>query len=537
MLLDSNINRRLLIKSTISSAVFASNGLQSVLASAQSPSIITSEKLRPQFPSGIQSGDVSAHSGLIWSRADRESKMWVQWDTSDKFKNPRKLGGPYALESSDFTSRVILEKLPAAEDIFYKICFEDLKTGAFSQERVGHFKTAPTQMKSIRFLWSGDTTGQGWGINPEVGGMSIYESMRKLNPDFFIHSGDNIYADNPIKEEVVIADGPLRGMVWRNLVTEEKSKVAETLKEFRGNYRYNMLDENICKFNSEVAQIWAWDDHEVMNNYSPNKDVANDSRYSEKSVPLMIARATRAFLENAPMKWHDQSEEQRIYRKLEQGPLLDIFVLDIRSYRGGNSYNQQEVINEESTYLGKSQMAWLKSELKRSKAIWKIIASDMPIGIAVEDGLDLQGRMKYEAVANGDGPALGRELEIANILSYIKHQKIRNTVWLTADVHYTAAHYYHPSKAKFTDFEPFWEFVSGPLSAGTFGPNTPDNTFGIDVKFQKTPPQGRVNLSPAEGYQFFGDVQIEGKTAELIVNLRDMKGDSLWSTKLTPQFT
>ena len=251
----------------------------------------------------------------------------------------------------------------------------------------------------------------------------------------------------------------------------------------------------------------------------------------------MVARATRAFLENAPMKWHDQSEEQRIYRKLEHGPLLDIFVLDMRSYRGGNSYNKQEVINAESTYLGKSQIAWLKSELKRSKAIWKIIASDMPIGITVEDGLDSQGRMKYEAVANGDGPALGRELEIANILSYMKHQKIRNTVWLTADVHYTAAHYYHPSKAKFTDFEPFWEFVSGPLNAGTFGPNTLDNTFGIDVKFQKSPPQGRVNLGPAEGYQFFGDVQIDGKTAELIVNLRDMKGDALWSTKLSPQFT
>jgi len=118
MLFGSNINRRSLIKSTIGSAVFTSTGLQSILASAQSPSIITSEKLRPQFPSAIQSGDVSAHSGLIWSRADRESKMWIQWDTSDKFTNPRKLVGPYALESSDFTSRVILEKLPAAEEIF-----------------------------------------------------------------------------------------------------------------------------------------------------------------------------------------------------------------------------------------------------------------------------------------------------------------------------------------------------------------------------------------------------------------------------------
>ena len=65
-----------------------------------------------------------------------------------------------------------------------------------------------------------------------------------------------------------------------------------------------------------------------------------------------------------------------------------------------------------------------------------------------------------EAIAQGDGPPRGRELEIADLLSFIKHAGVRNTVWLTADVHYTAAHYYDPNKAVFQDFEPFWEFVS-----------------------------------------------------------------------------
>ena len=35
------------------------------------------------------------------------------------------------------------------------------------------------------------------------------------------------------------------GKIWRNLVTREKSKVAETLDEFRGAYKYNLLDENV----------------------------------------------------------------------------------------------------------------------------------------------------------------------------------------------------------------------------------------------------------------------------------------------------
>ena len=64
-------------------------------------------------------------------------------------------------------------------------------------------------------------------------------------------------------------------------------------------------------------------------------------------------------------------------------------------------------------------------------------------------------------MAQGDGPPRGRELEIADLLAFIKRAGIRNTLWLTADVHYTAAHYYDPSKAVFQEFEPFWEFVSG----------------------------------------------------------------------------
>src|SRR5206468_954030 len=97
---------------------------------------------------------------------------------------------------------------------------------------------------------------------------------------------------------------------------------------------------------------------------------------------------------------------------------------------------------------------------------------------------------------SGRGPALGREIEIAQLLSFIKHRRVHNVVWLTADVHYTAAHYYDPHQAQFQDFEPFWEFVSGPLHAGTFGPNDLDNTFGVDVKYAKAPATGQVNLPP-----------------------------------------
>jgi alkaline phosphatase D len=170
--------------------------------------------------------------------------------------------------------------------------------------------------------------------------------------------------------------------------------------------------------------------------------------------------------------------------------------------------------------------------LRESKAVWKVIASDMPLGLQVGDGTDALGRPRWENAANGDGPVLGREFEIADILTYIKRQGIENVVWLTADVHYCAAHYYDPQNAQYKEFDPFWEFVSGPLNAGSFGPNALDNTFGPQVIFQKAPPA--ANFSPFAGLQFFGQVDIDGRTAVMTVTLKDINGASVFSQEVQP---
>jgi alkaline phosphatase D len=529
----------------LAGAVAPLAGLRSVFAQAQAPAVIARDAARPAFPSGVQSGDVQDGRGIVWARSDRAARMWVEWSTTASFAQTQRVRGPHALEATDFSARLDLAGLPAGQHVFYRVQWEDLASGSLSEPMSGQFRSAPTARGDIRFTWSGDTAGQGWGISEAFGGMKIYEAMRKREPDFFIHSGDTIYADGPIAAEVKLArplddSGRVAGPgpdspVWRNLVTEEKSKVAETLKEFRGNYRYNQLDEHVRRFNAEVMQLWQWDDHEVTNNWSGAKDLGGDARYTEKSVPLLTGRATRAFLENAPMRWHAQQEEERVYRRIGWGPLLDVFVIDMRSYRGRNTHNRQISPDNDTAFLGAAQLAWLRDGLKRSKAMWKVIAADMPIGLVVGDGKDAQGRDRFEAVANGDGPALGRELEIAQLLQFIKHQRIRNIVWLTADVHYTAAHHYHPNRAQFQDFEPFWEFVSGPLHAGSFGPNALDNTFGPELKFVKAPPPGQVNLPPSAGLQFFGEVQIDGRSGAFTVHLRDLTGTSLWQTTLAPQ--
>jgi alkaline phosphatase D len=506
------------------------------LALAQTaPAVITRDAMRPQMAHGIQSGDPTSDGAVIWTRSDRPARLWLEWATTASFANATRVRGPYLMEDSDFTGRVDLTGLPAGQEIFYRVVLQDLHNErVLSEAMPGHLRlpaaAGARAVRDVRFTWSGDTAGQGWGINEAWGGMKIYEQMRRVNPDFFLHSGDTIYADGPIQAQVKLPDGS----IWNNLVTEEVSKVAETLNEYRGRYRYNLMDANVRRMAADVPQIWQWDDHEVCNNWSDAKDLSADKRYIEKNVPLLVARATKSFLEYAPLRRTADVESERVYRHLPQGPLLDLFVVDMRSYRGPNSHNLQTSETEESAFMGRPQIAWLLDGLKHSKSVWKVIAADMPISLQVADGQDGEGRNKWEAVANGDdGAPLGRELEMARLLREIKRAGIRNVVWLTADVHYTAAHYFDPAKAKFSDFSPFWEFVSGPLNAGSFGPNKTDATFGMQVVYQKAPQE--QNTAPTAGLQFFGQVDIDAKSKAMTVTLKDLTGASLYAKTLAPQ--
>src|SRR5262249_58180206 len=99
---------------------------------------------------------------------------------------------------SDFTARVDLPGLPAGQQIFYRVRFEALANPkVLSEPVVGRFRTPAQTRRTVSFAFSGDEAGQGWGINTAWGGMKRYETMRATTPEFFIHSGGQIYAARP----------------------------------------------------------------------------------------------------------------------------------------------------------------------------------------------------------------------------------------------------------------------------------------------------------------------------------------------------
>ncbi|WP_245627896.1 alkaline phosphatase D family protein [Actinomadura oligospora] len=498
-----------------------SSGTASAKPGPTAPALARSGRAR--ITHGVQAGDVTAREAVVWTRSDRPARMLVEVSRRPDFRGADRIRGPVLTPDTDLTGKTFLRGLPAGEQLHYRVVLADLdRHGVTSAPVVGRLRTAPRKRSDISFVWSGDLAGQGWGINPELGGYRIFDAMSAVDPDFFLCSGDLVYSDGPVQPTVALPDG----RTWRNLVTPEKTKVAETLAEYRGQFRYNLEDTAFRAFNARVPMLYQWDDHEVLNNWYPG-EIINRPGYTEKRVDVLAARARRAMFEYTPTTVRAQVGG-RIFRKVSYGPLLDVFMLDMRTYKNPNTTGTEA---SGPGLLGPEQVAWLKRELRASKATWKVIANDLPLGLIVPDGTE--GKPNIEGVAQGDnGKPLGREREFADILSYAKKHRVRNMVWLTADVHYTAAHYYDPAKASFSDFDPFWEFVSGPLNAGAFGPNALDSTFGATLKFQSAPP--RANTSPAEGFQFFGQVAIDAASETLTVTLRDLDGKALFTKPLTP---
>src|SRR5262249_11840839 len=129
------------------------------------------------------------------------------------------------------------------------------------------------------------------------------------------------------------------GEIWHNLVTEDKSKVAETLDEYRGNYKYNLMAENLKRVYAEGAQIQQWDDHETHNNWYPAAILA-DPLYTEKRADVLKFRSRQAYHEYVAINPR-YDKDGRIYRVLHEGPMLDVFVLDMRWFRDANSPDKQ----------------------------------------------------------------------------------------------------------------------------------------------------------------------------------------------------
>lgn len=479
------------------------------------------------LPYGVMSGDVTTSSAVLWGRSSSPGRLCLRLTSAGR--RVRSVRGAWATPRTGLTARIQLDGLAPGRVYDGTLWFEG-PDGRRGETRQLTFATAPAHAAETSFVWSADTCGQGFGRNPDAGGLVGYRAMLEVRPDFFVNAGDHIYADEPIGEAVLLADGTL----WRNEVTEAVSRPARSLADYRGRHTYVLADRNVQDLHAAVPMMSQWDDHEVNNNWWPGKVIDApdelDDRYAEKRVDVHAARGRRAFGEHVPigpryLMGRGGPYDRRMYRRLARGPHLDVLMTDMRSHRGPNTLNDERV---ETPMFGAEQTDWLIRQVLASRATWKVISIDMPLSVRVKSAYT--GLL--DGVANGlPGGPLGRERELAQILSTFRAAGARNVVWISADVHYTAAHHYSPDRAAYTDFDPFWEFISGPIASGTFSEKPLDPTFGPRAEFVKA--NDGVTQSPLAGNQFFGQMRIDA-AGRLTVNLRNVAGEVLWSRVLDP---
>ena len=308
---------------------------------------------------GYVSGDVTSDGAIVWLRAAPGSEVALHYGKDPSLADAIVLD-PVAVEAdSDDTARIELKGLDAHTEYYYRAAVVGKKPGP-----IGRFLTAPKPDADdeVKFCFSGDSRES---YQP----FHIMDAIRAHAPDFFVHLGDTIYAD--------------------------RNGTAQQLAEFWAKYRDNRADLASQRLFADTSAYIIWDDHEVANDY-------------EGFHPLG-AIGRRAFFDYWPVR-RNPGESDRIYRSFRWGRALELFLLDARQYRN----------RARETLLGKEQKEWLFDCVASSTALFKCIATPVPV---YGGGADRWDGYPHERKA---------------MLRWIREKNLKGVFFISADLHYAA---------------------------------------------------------------------------------------------------
>ncbi|MHC4229193.1 MAG: alkaline phosphatase D family protein [Planctomycetota bacterium] len=234
----------------------------------------------------------------------------------------------------DYTHQFRLTGLEANADYQVRVEARPNAGGESGQSLGGHFKTAPRAGQSERVVFT-VSTGQAYPDQDAAGGgYKIYTAMLRLDPSFFVHTGDILYYD----------------------------KLAKTLPLARWHWaRMYSLPTNV-EFHRQVASYFIKDDHDTwMNDCWPTRKTRFMGDFTFK-------QGQAVFLEQVPMG-------DRTWRTFRWGKDLQIWLVEGRDFRSPNTMPD----GPDKTIWGKEQKAWFKRTVRESDAAFRILISATPV--------------------------------------------------------------------------------------------------------------------------------------------------------------
>ena len=379
--LAAGLNRRDLLRLLGASGYsLALTGCGSESVSNETPQNTLPTGVSP-FLHGVASGDPIADSVILWTRvtpivealpgSGLGGAVEVLWEISatPEFDSIEKSGKVLTDASSDHTVHINAEGLTPDQHYWYR--FETLGV----RSPVGHTRTAPATNQAVDAVRLGLLTCAEY----EFGFFGACRHIaQRADLSAVLHMGDYIY-------EFGNSYGPIATPGEALGRQHQPPYDIVSLADYRTRYGQYRNDVDLQAAHAAHAFICIYDDHEVANDWwregAENHDPSTQGDFFDR-----LAAGMQAWREWLPIRIPDLSEPQRVYRKLQYGTLVDLFLLDTRLYRDEQPTNaivgyasvDPATDDPDRTLLGPEQREWLSAGLQSSNASWKVLGNQVP---------------------------------------------------------------------------------------------------------------------------------------------------------------
>lgn len=387
----------------------------------------------PAFLHGVASGDPLPDGVLLWTRVTPTPESvpgsglgpatQVGWEVaSDKgFSRIVGSGTVTASAAADHTVKVDVRGLQPQTPYWYRF------TAGGAVSPVGRTLTTPAHEARTEGVRFGVVSCANW----ESGYFSAYRHLAaRTDLHAILHLGDYIY-------EYQSGGYPEAKYVVRP--HEPKHEIV-SLADYRTRHGKYKTDADLQALHHAHPVIAIWDDHEFAND-SWAGGAENHTPGAEGEWAARAAAAKQAYFEWMPVR---ASIAGTVYRRLRFGTLADLHLLDLRSFRSQQTkVGSGSVDDPERTITGRAQLDWLKSGLAGSEATWKLVGTSVmisPVAFASLPAHLLKPLTKLLGLPEG-GLAInvdqwdGYTDDRKELLGHLKDRGVKNTVFLTGDIH------------------------------------------------------------------------------------------------------
>ncbi|MFF4228321.1 alkaline phosphatase D family protein [Streptomyces sp. NPDC001820] len=425
---SSTPSRRTVVKAAAATAVVAAPAI-AVASSASAASV----QEAPAFLHGIASGDPLPDGVLLWTRitptpdavpgSGKGPDTTASWEVAEDkgFTRVVSRGTTTSKAASDHTVKVDVRGLRQATAYYFRF------TVGASVSPVGRTRTTPATDAATPGVRFGVVSCANW----EAGYFSAYRHLAaRADLDAILHLGDYIY-------EYATGGYPAEQYVIRQ--HSPKHEIT-TLADYRTRHATYKTDADLQALHAAHPVIAIWDDHEFAND-TWSGGAENHTPGAEGEWAARAAAARQAYFEWMPVR---ASTEGTVYRRLRFGKLADLHLLDLRSFRSQQStVGNGDVDDPERTITGRAQLDWLKAGLAGSDAAWKLVGTSVmisPVAFGsvpahlLEPIAELLGLPKEGLAVNVDQWD-GYTDDRKELLKHLTDRGIKNTVFLTGDIH------------------------------------------------------------------------------------------------------